>query len=379
MNQSPDASPAPVPQKVALPPSQPASGTGHSRLFYFGLAGVLVGGICCILSVLILILSGVLGRTPPRPSGGSPAIPLTGTALLASSLSLPPGSGTQVGNGLAGLLEVVAVVAGLIGALLMAAGVVALVLDYRNQGSHPPSKPIVSTPTSPEPPQIRYSLRVSATLLELHAREHVPVYFQALRIPPMGGPVIAPEAMIKVIVPETPGRLAASPVSAMGSLECDFSAPEPQVCESLTVLAIAMVGEQVKARAYLHVHILPLYELEMKWEDPQQPALQMGGKEVLVWARVNTIPPDPDSYPDVLAKLIDVRVEGPNSDWIRHPLKPYLQFERQWIPIAVVRPAAGAELLPGNPDLVANFTASHQSVVARLPVELDHAGIPGPG
>ncbi len=177
--------------------------------------------------------------------------------------------------------------------------------------------------------------------------------------------------MIKVIVPETPGGLAASPNTAMGSLECNFSVPAPKVCESVTVLAIAMVGEQVKARAYVHVRILPLYELELKWEDPQQPAVQVDGKEVLSWVGVNAIPPDPDASPDVLVKMVDVRVEGPNCNWIRQPLRPYIQFDRQWNPIAAVNPGAGAEMQPGNPSLVANLTVGRQSVVARLPVEIN--------
>ncbi len=377
MNQSPDASPAPASQNVPFPPAQPAPGARRSRLFYFGLVAILIGGICCLLSVLALIVSGILSGTPPQSARALLANSPTETALLATALSLPPGTSTQGLNGVPGLLALAAVLAGILGAFLVAAGVVALLVDRRNRGGNQPSRLAVPTSSSPEPLQIRYSLRVNTTALELHQQEQVPVYFQALRILSTGKSVIAPEALIKVVVPDTPGGLAASPVSGMGSLECDFSSPSPQVCETLTVLAIATVGEQVKARVYLHVRILPLYELELKWEDPQQPALQVGGKEALVWARVNSTPPDPYSSPDVLAKLIDVRVQGPNSDWIRQPLKPYIQFQRQWNPIAAVHPGAGAELQPGNPDLIANFTAGRQSVVARLPVELDHEGIPG--
>ena len=201
----------------------------------------------------------------------------------------------------------------MLGSLLAAAGLIAILIDRGKGGKQPPKPKGPPKPPAPEPPQIRYSLQANASSLEVHPQEQVPVYFQAMRIPPEGEPSIAPEAMIKVIVPETPGGLAASPASGMGSLECNFSVPIPKVCESVTVLAVAMVGEQVKARAYVHVRILPLYELELKWEDPQQPPLQVDGKEMLAWASVNAIPPDPDASPDVLAKLIDVRVEGPEQ------------------------------------------------------------------
>ena len=287
------------------------------------------------------------------------------------------GNASGAGNDLAGLLGGLGLAGGVLGALLAAAGLLAILIDRGNKGGKQPPKPKGPQPPIPEPPQIHYSLRASTGSVDIRPQQPASVYLQALRVPLEGEPVIAPEAKIQVIVPETPAGLAAWPTSGMGSLECTFSIPTPKVCENLTVLAIATVGEQVKARTYVHVNILPVYELELKWEDPKQAALQVDGKEVRAWALVTAIPPDPNTGQDVLAQKVDVSMQGPNKDWIRQPLKPYIQEDKQWNAIAAVRPGAGSELQPGSPNLVANFSLGGQQLVARLPVELNQAVVLG--
>ena len=345
MNLPPHETPAPAIRVVPYPPDQPTATGKRSRMFFLGLGGIIAGGIGCLLSVVALVLFGILSQHAVTPMG---ALGLIGLA------------------------------AGGIGALLAAAGLAAILIDRRNNVSKQPAEPSGLGPPEAGSAQIHYTLQTNTSSVEVRPNVPAPVYFQALRIPPEGEPVIAPEATIQVIVTETPAGLAASPTTGTGSLECTFSIPTPKVCENLTVVAIAMVGEQVKARAYVHVYILPVYKLELEWEDSSQAALQADGKEVRAWARVTASPPDPETPPDRLVKKIDVRVQGPNSAWIRQPLKPSIQEGKQWNPISAVRPEAEAELQPGNPELVANFSAGGQQLVARLPVELNRDVVQGP-
>jgi hypothetical protein len=326
---------------------------------------------------LTATVTGTISITPTGTNTETPTLTPTASQTATPAPTAGPADPAAGGNGLADLFGNLGLAASVIGILLAAAGLAAILIDRGRKSPGQPPKPTGPPAPQPDPPQIRYILQANVASLNVYPKEQAPVYFQALRVPPEGEPVIAPEANIQVIVPQSLGGLVASPASGMGSLECNFSVPVPQVCESLTVLAIAAVGEQVKARAYVHVRILPLYELELKWEDPRQPALPVDGKETLAWAAVKATPPDPDSTPDILAKLIDVRVEGPNSDWIRQPLRPYIQFERQWNPIEIVRPASGAELQPGNPSLVANFTAGGQHLLDRLTVEISQEVVLG--
>ena len=285
------------------------------------------------------------GENPLEPSSGAPA--------------------SQAGNDLPGVLVAAGVIAAVIAAVLTAAGVGALVINRNRGGKIPPKPPA---------PQLhyRYILPLSASYLEVHPKESITLVAQALRVSSDGLTTPASEATVRVTIPETPTGLAVSPSSGQGSLECTFSIPIPKVCATVSVMVTALVAEREVAQAYVQVHILPLYELELGWLDPQQHALQIDGKEVVAWTRVIATPPDPDSTPDVLARQVNVSLQGPNSDWIHpKPLAPYFQNERQWIPISAVSPTPGANLPPGNPDLVAKFTAGSQQLEARLTVELN--------
>jgi hypothetical protein len=278
-----------------------------------------------------------------------------------------PGAGVKLAN----LLTAAGVSAIVIGAILAAAGLLVLILTGGNKGGKPTPKPTGPKPPAPEPPKIRYALRASANSVDVYPGQPASVTFNAWRIMPDGASVPAIEAEIQVRVPESPAGLVAAPPSGMCSLTCGFSAPDPQAVATLHVLASALVGGRVMAQSGVQVCVLPSYALELKWEDPQQPALQVEGKAGRAWARVSATPPDPDNAPDVLAGKINVSVQGPNSDWIRQPLNPLVEYEKQWNAIAAFRPEASAELQPGNPALVAEFSAGRQQLFARLAIQLD--------
>jgi hypothetical protein len=61
----------------------------RSKLFYAGLAGLISGGICCLLSAVALILYAVQVNKPAPVAGGLPEKSPTGTALPATPTSLP--------------------------------------------------------------------------------------------------------------------------------------------------------------------------------------------------------------------------------------------------------------------------------------------------
>ena len=256
----------------------------------------------------------------------------------------------------------------IIAAILVALGLVAILIDRGKKGDKP-TKP--AGPTPPPPPTISYGLQPSLGYIEVYAGEPASVNFTTLRLQSDAAPAPAVEASIQVIVPESPAGLVASPDSGMCNLVSAFSIPHPKVCATLNVLAIASVAGRVVAQTNVQVRILPLFELELKWEDPQQSAVEVDGKEVLAGAKVIATPPDPDNPPDFLARKIAVSVQGANKEWIRQPLKPYIQYEKQWNPISAVAPAPGALLSPGNPELVAQFAGGRQPLTARLPIELN--------
>lgn len=75
------------PQNVPFPPKQPAA--KRSRLFYAGLAGIIAGGICCLLSVVALILYATLGQKAAPAAVIPPLNNPTVATLPATSLPLP--------------------------------------------------------------------------------------------------------------------------------------------------------------------------------------------------------------------------------------------------------------------------------------------------
>ncbi len=285
--------------------------------------------------------------------------------------TLPGGSDPGSSINLTAFLTAAGVAAGVIGALLVLLGLLAILINRGKSAGKPTPKPTGPKKPDPEPPQVSYSLSASAGPVDVYIGEPASVTFTAMRIPSEGAPSLAVEATIQIVVSDSVAGLVASPTSGSGRLVCTFSAPNPKVCASLDVLAVAVVGGEVKARAYVRVRILPVYELEFKWDNPQQPALQVDGKEALAWAKVVSKPPDPDTPADVLAQQVNVSLQGPNSEWIRQPLAPYIEFEKQWNAISAVRPSVSAEMAPGNPVLVAEFSSARQQLKAHLSVELN--------
>ena len=75
------------PQNNSFPPDRPAA--KRSRLFYAGLAGLIAGGICCLLSVVALILYAILSHKAAPAAVVLAVNNPTETALPATSTPLP--------------------------------------------------------------------------------------------------------------------------------------------------------------------------------------------------------------------------------------------------------------------------------------------------
>jgi hypothetical protein len=89
MNLTPNVSPAPASPNVPIP-AAPTKKRG--TLFYFGLAGVVAGGICCILSVVASILYGVMSHKATPAVIALPATSLPTTTSVPTATSPPPTS-----------------------------------------------------------------------------------------------------------------------------------------------------------------------------------------------------------------------------------------------------------------------------------------------
>lgn len=105
MNLTPNASPAPSLNNSQFVPAQPVAKRG--RLFYLGLAAVIIGGICCLMGLAALILYGYFKSKPaapaatPRPTltATNPSLPVftpTDTSLPASTAT--PTEQSTTGN-----------------------------------------------------------------------------------------------------------------------------------------------------------------------------------------------------------------------------------------------------------------------------------------
>ncbi len=57
MNPTPKS--PPVVQPAPVPPTRPATPNKRGRLFYLGLAGVIGGSACCLLSIILILVSFV--------------------------------------------------------------------------------------------------------------------------------------------------------------------------------------------------------------------------------------------------------------------------------------------------------------------------------
>ena len=316
----------------------------------------------------------------PEAFSGAAPLPATQPPLATqppTATQLPAGNEPSSGNPTEpggfnpiSLLGIGGLLAGILGALLVALGIAAILIDGNRKADMPAPKPTGPKKNEPEPPQVSYTLNASSSAVDVYLGEPASVTFTALRISDAGS-AVAMEATVKVIMAGSEAGLVASPGSAEGIMTCTFSLPTPRVCATQDVLAVALVDGTARARTLVKVHILPKYELELQWDDPQQLALQVDGKEALAWARVTATPPDPDATPDVLAQKVQVSLQGANTEWIRQPLAPYVQFEKQWNAIAMVHPAGSAEPGPGKPELVAEFSSGRQNLKARLPVEIN--------
>ena len=81
-------SPNESPRNAPYPPAQPVAAK-RSRLFYFGLAGLIAGGTCCILGAVALIFSYVLNKQAAPAAVILTAATPAETALPATSTPLP--------------------------------------------------------------------------------------------------------------------------------------------------------------------------------------------------------------------------------------------------------------------------------------------------
>ncbi len=266
----------------------------------------------------------------------------------------------------------------MIGISLSVAGLIALLVNGRGKGGKGGKGGKPGPIPNPDDPDLgHYVLWASAHAAEVRPGKPATISFTAMFVTDEGVSTPAPQAEVQVEVPDTPGRLAAVPPASMGSLACTFSVPDPRVCESVPVTAVALINGSTRARVSVQVRILPTYELALQWEDPAQGPVQVDGQEVRARAWVTATPPDPDATPDVLVQQVNISLQEPNTNWIRQPLNLYVQGEVLWIPISAVSPAPDATLQPDNPFLVAEFSRGDQQLFARLLVNINSEAILG--
>ncbi len=225
------------------------------------------------------------------------------------------------------------------------------------------------------PPPPKYILQVDKTYLEVRPKENAPLFIQAWKLSSDGSVTPAANASIQVVIPQPAAGLAVAPATGTGALRCAFSVPKPSVCAALQVNIIAAVGES-KTQAQVTVKIVPLYELELDWHDPQRKKPEVGKAEIFARARLTATPmPDEKTTPDMLAEKIKLAVEGPNNDALELRSAPpslqgpYARNGALWIPI-LAKHMAQQE---GNPALVARFSESNQKLEKRLTIELSQA------
>jgi len=220
-----------------------------------------------------------------------------------------------------------------------------------------------------------YILQVDKTYLEVKPKDSVPIFIQVWKINPDGSTVPASDASIRVQVPAEHAGLAASPTSGTGSMTCAFSVPNPRECADVPVTVSATAG-LLKTSAQVTVKIIPLYEMELSWADPQNNRLEPGGNEIYATATLSATPmPDSRTTADDLAGRITLSVDGPNSSFVQLSTatggqKPYVNNGVLWIPLSLPTLPQGTSLEDGNPNLTASFTDGNQRLEALLPLEI---------
>ena len=220
-----------------------------------------------------------------------------------------------------------------------------------------------------------YILQVDKTYLEIRHQENVPLFIQVWRINPDGSTVPASDASIRVQLPSDRSGLAVSPSSGTGSMTCNFSLPNAKECADVPVTVSATAG-LLKKSADVVVKIVPLYELELSWFDPQNTRLEPGGGEIYAIATLKATPmPDSRITADDLAERIVSTVDGPNSSFVQLSTaatgqKPYVNGGKLWIPLSMPGMPPGTSLEAGNPSLTATFTDGNQRIEAQLPLEI---------
>ena len=220
-----------------------------------------------------------------------------------------------------------------------------------------------------------YILQVDKTYLEIRHQENVPLFIQVWRINPDGSTVPASDASIRVQLPSDRSGLAVSPSSGTGSMTCNFSLPNAKECADVPVTVSATAG-LLKKSANVVVKIVPLYELELSWSDPQNTRLEPGGGEIYAIATLKATPmPDSRITADDLAERIVSTVDGPNSSFVQLSTaatgqKPYVNGGKLWIPLSMPALPPGTSLEAGNPTLTATFTDGNQRIEAQLPLEI---------
>ena len=226
-----------------------------------------------------------------------------------------------------------------------------------------------------------YILQVDKTYLEIRQQEIVPLFIQVWKINPDGSTVPATDASIGVHLPSDRSGLSASPSSGTGSMTCNFSLPIARECADVPVTVTATAG-LLKKSADVMVKIIPLYELELAWSDPQNTRLEPGGAEIFAVATLKATPmPDTSTTLDDLAKRIVPTVDGSNSSLVRLSTtageQPYVNGGMLWIPLSMPALPQGSSLEAGNPILTASFTDGNQRIEAQLPVEIKGVSVLG--
>jgi hypothetical protein len=227
----------------------------------------------------------------------------------------------------------------------------------------------------------KYILQLDKRSLEVRIDEKTPLTIRAWRINPDGSIKPAPETAIHVTVPASPGGLMATPQVGQGVLVCYFSIPKPTVCE-VVVVSISASARGFATQTSVAVKIVPTYELNLKWHDPQADSLKPDGKEIYAYATLTAKPlPDAKTTPDDLASRIKLLTKGPNATLIclktSPPAnqKPYVQKGALWIPLSMPPLPPGTILQNGSPTLIAQCDEGGKRIEKNLEVKVSESGI----
>lgn len=221
----------------------------------------------------------------------------------------------------------------------------------------------------------KYILQLTTRTVELKVKKQGPLMALAWKIMPDGTVEPASDAVIRVAILDQGAGVAVTPASGICSQNFIFTLTDPQVCKEVPVSVTASI-KGYKTSDRVTVKILPTYELNLAWHDPQKTILMEGANEIYAAATLKATPlPDAATTPDKLAKRILVSKYGPNSDLVllkAAPPKVYDPFVRDgklWIPLRMEN-TGGASFRPGNPTLKAAFEDKDDKLSQELALTL---------